>query len=49
MQNFDYFIFIGNYRIIAIILPYFLQRFIVEREKVTPAVGIKFTFEKKVF
>jgi len=26
-----------------------MQGFVVEREKVTPAVGIGFTFEKKVF
>jgi len=29
--------------------PCFLQGFVFEREKVTPAVGIRFKFEKKVF
>jgi len=33
MQNLNYFISIGGYRIIAVILPYFLQLFVVEREK----------------
>jgi len=26
-----------------------MQGFVIEREKVTPAVGIEFTFENKVF
>jgi hypothetical protein len=29
-------------------LPYFMQGFVVEREKVAPAVGIEFIIEEKV-